>query len=526
MLMETLEREVEALSAEVTRLRFMVYHMKDAVFSSAPPLAAAASSVNCRSGGCGGGGAETTDSAMKLKANSSSCGTQPPLGVVLQDLTQAVAQLFAASNEVKMASSALRQGREEKNNERPRRHQGSRTRKKTKKNRHHRRSSSASSSALPALSLSLSSSTHRASKKKRRSHRHADKKKDNKDLRGLEENMGDGHNELPSTKPRNSTSEEKGLHASNAVAQRQLQKEEEDQEFNYSRGEGNERRSSLRSSQKGGDRLTGKTPAELESVERSRPPSLGTSYGMLASASVQSAGAGDPRTSIRRENRSSSAVAIPVPPRKMDGQREEDGETPPSTEEDGYSFLTHGTLSLGCFAPEKTKNVTPTATEITKTEGCEEKSKERGNMQFKPLHMFRTPPTQRRTLLDRFRGGSDESSTPDERDSTPASLQQAGEGAASHSISLNNAVNNAIGFASTDNVSRNSFAIGAIRSSTPDSFGGYGAGMMEEYGFALNESFHASQSAENINSRGHDEPSAILTRTNARYHLRDDNSTN
>ncbi|EKF32668.1 hypothetical protein MOQ_003479 [Trypanosoma cruzi marinkellei] len=524
MLMETLEREVEALSAEVTRLRFMVYHMKDAVCSSAPPLAAAASSVNRRRGG--GAAAETTDSAVNLKANGSTCGVSPSLGVVLQDLTQTVAQLLAASNEVRMASSALRKGREEKNNERPRRRQGSRARKKTKKHRRHRRSSSTSSSASPALSSSLSSSTHRASKKKRRSHRHADKKKDGNDLRRQEENTEDGHNDLTLIKPRKSTSQEKELHASNAVAQCQLQKEEEDQEFNYSKDEGNKRRSSLQSSQGEDDRLTRKTPAELESVERSRPPSLGASYGMLASVSVKSASAGEPRTSIRGENQSSSAVAIPVPPRKMDGQREEDGETPPSSSADGYSFLTHGTLSLGRIAPEKTKNASSTTTEITKTVIHEEKSKGKGNMQFKPLHMFRTPPTQRRTLLDRFRGGSDESSTSDERESTPASLQLAGEGTTSHSMSLHNAVNNAVGFASAENVSRNSFAFGAVRSNTPDSFGGYGAGMMEEYGFALNESFHASQSAENINSRGHDEPSAILTRTNARYHLRDGNSTN
>ncbi|RNF08396.1 hypothetical protein TraAM80_02857 [Trypanosoma rangeli] len=131
MLMETLEREVEALNAEVTRLRLMVYYMKDTMGASAPPSAVFANRENGYCSVCGRG-ASSRDPTPQVEAKSSSRGESVASDLVSQRVIEAVAHLLAASKDMRAVLPAPHEGCVDKHSDCLRQRKGSLKEKKRK----------------------------------------------------------------------------------------------------------------------------------------------------------------------------------------------------------------------------------------------------------------------------------------------------------------------------------------------------------------------------------------------------------
>ncbi|RNF20855.1 uncharacterized protein Tco025E_03585 [Trypanosoma conorhini] len=523
MLMETLEREVEALNAEVTRLRLMVYYLKDATYASAPPSAAPARSASGHCSACGGA-LVPREPAARPAANS---GAPAPADRVSKQVLEAVAQLLAASKDVGAALPALCEGCKGKRSERLRRSGRSLKEKGTTRHRSHRRPSSsyssASSSVAAASSSSSSKSSHTESRGRGRFHRHAVKKK-GRNSRRRSASVEEKQNASSTLAPQEGSSQEKKRDAPRVAAQCQWPQTQAEEEADYGSGECNAARSSLRSCQEADACSTANDPlAASDAADRSILPSLGASYGMLASILGSSASGWDQRNLVSKEEQSSSAVAASTPPLQLDKKEEEGRETPLSTDENGYPIVAYSSFSISSFSPAKAVKVASTTPEMKKVGMSGTKGSGGAQMQFTPLSVARTELAPRRSLLARIHEASVDSTASEESPSAPAAPQGTGAAATSPPLSPGGAPNTLHGALSGENVSRKSFANAATVPSSLGSFGGCGVEMIEEYGFALNDSFSASASGGNLDTRKNTPSFATLPRTHAMYHLRNEN---
>ncbi|ESL05614.1 hypothetical protein TRSC58_06730 [Trypanosoma rangeli SC58] len=151
------------------------------------------------------------------------------------------------------------------------------------------------------------------------------------------------------------------------------------------------------------------------------------------------------------------------------------------------------------------------------------KGNEGALMLFTPLNVTRTPPAPRRSLLERIREESGDSTASEKSHSAPVLPRHADTLATSFPLSPGGVPNDFVGEPSGENVSLRSSANAATGAGSFGFFGGCGMKMLEEYGHALNDSFSAGASGGTLDTRKNTSSSAVLTRTNALYNLRDRN---
>ncbi|ORC85639.1 uncharacterized protein TM35_000342510 [Trypanosoma theileri] len=477
--MDALQREVEALSAEVTRLRLMVCRMTttvEAPSSSRVHMYPGSNNVNTNDTATV---PQTVNMSTQERITCGSCGTHLPK-TVPPEWVQLFENLVVASRDAAVASIevAHRGGVTDTGRARQQR-RSSRGKKRNKERKHSQRhrvvlssspvtsdsstSCSSSSSSSSSSSTALSSPHRPSMREKKMSHRHQYRT-------GYEprHRVNDVEEKEKEKKKKEVKQKQMTLNVSPMSEVRAIQVEE-----SHGTTCGNEL---YASGNKCGTHPEGTGTATSLDVTSNGLASASLSQGILASFL-------------------GSGVAS-IPPQKSGEEEEEEARL--STDENGYPIASHSSLALG------------SAIAVTTVSGGQTPVR----AHFKPIGLNRAAPPQRRKLLERLRETSDGSDESSDNLSAP----RVGVSMELRSTSQRGAADDVLGIGSGENTTRSSGAPGVFGGgSLLGSVGGYNPEMLDECDFALQNSFGGSGSCERGVTNKAESSSPTLQRNSAFY---------
>ncbi|KEG15232.1 hypothetical protein DQ04_00141200 [Trypanosoma grayi] len=578
MLLDTLQREVEALSAELTRLRLMVYRVTEATRAS-PPHAARTHHIDdeyctSRSTVSGAAAEPLNMPPQPLEGNSSSKNNNNSnaMDVMTPQLMQLLERLLIAGKGAAVASAELQKGNDAKNAKLTNRHKESKKRRHRKKKhgRRHRSTSSSSSTTSSSSSSSSSSSTssnHTQERVKRRSHRHSGKQKDllrhqvrivdkGCDMPLIETQRSekietvDAQNKAPIDTFRFQEQQEQSPPSPSPLQQ---EEEEEEEEEVPAHTEGScSARNMVRSSQRidgahsfssSHSRDAVKCEEETHSNECAGPgeeahfnsvlryvegtPSKEGTSGLpmdatgsrLPSLCTSQGMAGSFFGSLMATGNQESFV------REMGEQQQQQQQrtfSPAAVslrqsdmEEDAFSADENGYPLIHNNALPRQKTMPARAATTTGV-----RSSDDAQARFMTIRLGHTLPSRRRPLLERLRGMSDDSSASSKEKLSQASDQPAAIGAEFRSISCHSEVGDINGTPSVNISIGGRGSVEVAHASPSGSTGaGYALSMLDEYDFKLRNSFGGSESAEVFVTSKCDTSSPMLHKSDASHHF-------